>query len=393
MILGISIAVIYRLITIYGGLYLAGRPERLRWEKPWAAGLLGLLAAGAAAFRLWHLSAAKFSVEEMVITGIYMGVLLMVFFKGPLWHMAVQNFIYWVNVLILEYCILCAASYYAGLRIRFYNMHIYSDAFSWSRMHGILYIAVAAVLIFLVCLTWKRGMAGSSRTYGLLSVLLSFYGDIRKRERLVEMNYHTLSSQYGALHEMYREKRRQFHDVRQHYIILDGYIRSGEVEAAQKYVDALLEDTQKNGMKAYTGIQVIDFILNYKLSGIEEKAIETQMIFDVSFAPVKDIDLCIILGNLLDNALEAAGEAPRGQGWIWLSIKTKGNIFILEIKNSCCETRKKKGGRYETTKPDKTEHGLGLDNVKKIVDAYDGLLEIQSSGREFYVAVTLFYKE
>ena len=62
-------------------------------------------------------------------------------------------------------------------------------------------------------------MAGSSRTYGLLlvfgllSVLLSFYGDIRKRERLVEMNYHTLSSQYGALHEMYREKRRQFHDV------------------------------------------------------------------------------------------------------------------------------------------------------------------------------------
>lgn len=229
--------------------------------------------------------------------------------------------------------------------------------------------------------------------FGLLSVLLSFYGDIRKRERLVEMNYHTLSSQYGALHEMYREKRRQFHDVRQHYIILDGYIRSGEVEAAQKYVDALLEDTQKNGMKAYTGIQVIDFILNYKLSGIEEKAIETQMVFDVSFAPVKDIDLCIILGNLLDNALEAAGEVPRGQGWIWLSIKTKGNIFILEIKNSCCETRKKKGGRYETTKPDKTEHGLGLDNVKKIVDAYDGLLEIQSSGREFYVAVTLFYKE
>ena len=198
----------------------------------------------------------------MVITGIYMGVLLMVFFKGPLWHMAVQNFIYWVNVLILEYCILCAASYYAGLRIRFYNMHIYSDAFSWSRMHGILYIAVAAVLIFLVCLTWKRGMAGSSRTYGLLlvfgllSVLLSFYGDIRKRERLVEMNYHTLSSQYGALHEMYREKRRQFHDVRQHYIILDGYIRSGEVEVAQKYVDAYdgLLEIQSSGREFYVAV-------------------------------------------------------------------------------------------------------------------------------------------
>lgn len=129
-------------------------------------------------------------------------------------------------------------------------------------MHGILYIAVAAVLIFLVCLTWKRGMAGSSRTYGfllvfgLLSVLLSFYGDIRKRERLVEMNYHTLSSQYGALHEMYREKRRQFHDVRQHYIILDGYIRSGEVEAAQKYVDAYdgLLEIQSSGREFYVAV-------------------------------------------------------------------------------------------------------------------------------------------
>ena len=109
------------------------------------------------------------------------------------------------------------------------------------------------------------------------------------------------------------------------------------------------------------------------------------------------MDISIILGNSLTNAIEAC-EGLRKKKYIKLYMYMKGEYLIIKIKNS-----KKTDGfidenSYETTKIDKENHGFGLKNIKYIVDKYDGLLKIEQSKEEFVLNIamkekTVFLKE
>lgn len=81
-------------------------------------------------------------------------------------------------------------------------------------------------------------------------------------------------------------------------------------------------------------------------------------------------------------------EVPRRH--IKVAMKMSGNIFVLEISNPYEGKRRKIDGRYETTKGDRANHGLGLASVRNIVEVGDGLMDIHDDGKCFEVVVTLF---
>ena len=102
--------------------------------------------------------------------------------------------------------------------------------------------------------------------------------------------------------------------------------------------------------------------------------------------------MCILLGNLLDNAIEAVRGLDREKREIRVRMMTPNNMFLLEIQNPYEGVRRKVQERYLTTKSDHNLHGLGLDSVKRIVEKNGGFLEISDENQIFQVNVTLMGK-
>ena len=178
--------------------------------------------------------------------------------------------------------------------------------------------------------------------------------------------------------------------MRHHLVTVDGFLKDGAPEAARGYVEDLLNVSLSSQCQNYTGVPVIDFMLNYKVSQAKEQGIAVNLFLNVHTCPVKDSDFCVVLGNLLDNAIEAVSvlEAPRRR--IRVSMKMARNIFVLEISKPYEGKRRKAEGRYETTKADRASHGLGLASVRNIVEGEEGLMDIYDDGKCFDVVVSLF---
>ena len=101
--------------------------------------------------------------------------------------------------------------------------------------------------------------------------------------------------------------------------------------------------------------------------------------------------MCVLIGNLLDNSIEAVKKLPKKQRQIEVLFKSANEIFILEVVNPYAGDLKKKNNYYLTTKKENRQlHGIGLRSVEKIVHNYGGDLEIKDVGHIFRVTVTVF---
>ena len=102
---------------------------------------------------------------------------------------------------------------------------------------------------------------------------------------------------------------------------------------------------------------------------------------------------CLNIGNLFDNAIEAVKDLPDEQRQIDFSIQNPNGIFRIEMSNPYEDERRKVEHHYLTTKKENTEmHGLGLMSVQKIVEKYDGLMEISDTDNVFKVIVIFFVR-
>lgn len=105
---------------------------------------------------------------------------------------------------------------------------------------------------------------------------------------------------------------------------------------------------------------------------------------------LEDVDLYSLLGNLFDNAIEAAKEVEKEEREIKLMAKVSGNNLYLEIENPYVGNLRKKGGNYLTTKENRKEHGLGLRIVENIVNRHSGEIRINDTDNNFKVKVLIY---
>ena len=139
-----------------------------------------------------------------------------------------------------------------------------------------------------------------------------------------------------------------------------------------------------------TGNLIIDSTVNSKLQDTKEMGIEVacNVVLPASIEVNTD-DMVVILGNLLDNAIEAC-ERVKTTKYIKLFMKYETGCIIIRIKNSYDQILNKDGGKIVTRKKDKTLHGIGIKSIKSTVDKYNGTIEILSEGKEFIVDI-MFY--
>ena len=103
-----------------------------------------------------------------------------------------------------------------------------------------------------------------------------------------------------------------------------------------------------------------------------------------------EYDIFYVLGNLLDNAIEAVEKCDADNRYINVKMMNKNNMFQLYIENSYIIEPHKKGKRFISTKEnEKSEHGWGIENVKEIVERYKGMLDISYQNQRFQIDLAL----
>ena len=136
-----------------------------------------------------------------------------------------------------------------------------------------------------------------------------------------------------------------------------------------------------------SGNLVIDSIINYKL-----RELDASCIYVDAYVPgevnIPDIDMTTILGNLLDNSIQALKET-RGKQILRISINYSRGRMILQIENSY-EKILEENGELKTTKTEKEGHGIGLESIKEVVERYDGILQLDYKENLFVAFVVLF---
>lgn len=194
---------------------------------------------------------------------------------------------------------------------------------------------------------------------------------------------------YAEVENMYRQMRGWRHDYRNHIQTMKGYAAAGDLDAICRYLDELDSDLSQVDTVLKTGNKMADAILNSKISLARSREITVIADAHVPVAlTTTETDLCIIIGNLFDNAIEACMALPSEQRLIRVYMDMKNTQLYMSFTNTAAGRKKKKeNGLFRTTKGE--GHGFGLVRIDTIVERYCGYISRNSEDGAFTTEILL----
>ena len=207
--------------------------------------------------------------------------------------------------------------------------------------------------------------------------------------RIASYQQELIETHYREVDNMYRQIRGWRHDYRNHIQTMKAYAAAGDLEAIRRYLDLLDQDLTTVDTVIKTGNPMADAILNSKISLAKSKDIE---VLADAHIPVKlslsELDLCCIIGNLFDNAIEASLQLPPQQRLIRVYMDMKNTQLYISFTNFTAGKKLPKSGRlFPTTKGQ--GHGFGLVRIDAIVDRLEGYISRNSEDGAFTTEILL----
>lgn len=178
------------------------------------------------------------------------------------------------------------------------------------------------------------------------------------------------------------------HDMRHHINEMQILAGKNDVEGIRRYLSSMQEYLKTPDEIIESGDVEIDSLLNYMLAQARKEQISVRTEVRLSDVSQHSFDINIILGNLLENAIEAARQAEEKK--LSVNIKEEKGILKIHVENSYSGTLRQKGTKLLTTKKDSGLHGLGLGNVENIVRKYHGTMKIEKTDHLFSVRILLY---
>ncbi len=226
----------------------------------------------------------------------------------------------------------------------------------------------------------------------LIFILLEYLLQrIMKREEDKTIIYQNklMKQQMDEIENIYMTMRGWRHDYHNHLQSLKGFLSLNKVDQMKNYLNELETDLDSIDTLYHSGNLQLDSILNAKLAIAEKGQIRIHC--DASIPPqlhVSDLDLCVILGNLLDNAIESCRKIKNpDERFIRVYIGILKKQLYISITNATSETVKQRTDHYFTTK--RGDHGHGLKRVDQVVKKYDGYLNRQNEPGVFATEIIL----
>lgn len=231
----------------------------------------------------------------------------------------------------------------------------------------------------------------------LAFVLFSVYYVVMRQEEkhrveILEMRNNLLCENYNALNEIYMSNSKLYHDLNNHLNVLYQLLEEGKTGDAQAYIKEISKPILQLSKTVWTGIDVVDVVLNSKLQKMQELGIASDI--NVEFPQHSNIlpnDLCTILANLLDNAIEAVDQLETDRN-ITITIRRVNYFLFIRVVNPCSSVQQL-AAIPATTKENKSLHGWGLKNVCDAVDKYSGTVEFNNDNGKFTANVMLSFDE
>mgnify|MGYP001156283548 FL=1 len=208
-------------------------------------------------------------------------------------------------------------------------------------------------------------------------------------KRIAAYQRELIETHYREVENMYRQIRGWRHDYRNHIQMMKVLAANGGMDALKAYLDELDTDLNTVDTVVKTGNPMADAILNSKISLARSRNIPTQVDAHI---PVKlkmsELDLCCIIGNLFDNAMEASMALPEEKRMIRVYMDMKGTQLYISFTNFTAAKKLSKVGKgFKTSKGE--GHGFGLVRVDDIVSRYDGYLSRNSEDGAFTTEILI----
>jgi len=195
--------------------------------------------------------------------------------------------------------------------------------------------------------------------------------------------------------EIFLNRRNMNHDIKNHLLCIYGTLEKENIAYARKYINDLL--SEKLYFESFrcleSGNLVIDGLLNYKRNIMDRFSIRLSKHIEIPCdLEVNEVDMCIIVGNCLDNSIEAVKMIDnKYKREIYIEIVYRKGCILFKFSNHYKgECIKDTHGDFITTKNQKNNHGIGLNMVRKIVKKYNGIMKIKTKENIFVVQILLY---
>ncbi|WDV45701.1 GHKL domain-containing protein [Clostridiaceae bacterium M8S5] len=209
--------------------------------------------------------------------------------------------------------------------------------------------------------------------------------------KLENKNYKIQYDYYQLLENEQLNTRKIYHDMNNNLQVIGNFIENGDKKDALKYIMQISKSTEIYRNKKFCNNHIVNAVLNNKMMLISKNHIDCKINISIqNLIALDDLDLCSLFANTIDNAIDASlkiSDSKKRQ--ICIKVRTKNNFFIYSIKNNKANDIVKKEGRIISNKPNSKMHGFGIQNVKEIINKYNGTFDINYTDKEFEIVTII----
>lgn len=218
------------------------------------------------------------------------------------------------------------------------------------------------------------------------------YSQSQSRYQLMIQQAEMLSSHLQETNALQEETHRIWHDMKNHFTVIQWMVKSKNYDKLDQYMLTLNETVTNSMLAIQSGNPILDALLNPKAA--EAKKFGIELVVNACIPrniSIEDIDLNIVFSNALDNAIEACKKLPQGiDRFITIDSYVKNDHLVLVMKNPFDGIVKRAGEELKTTKMDSGRHGIGMGNMKRVIEKHDGHITTDIEDNMFILSIIMY---
>ena len=276
---------------------------------------------------------------------------------------------------IKEWALILSVLLISSLIIAAIHTNILNGNINNEQLYLLMLSELGLILINIICLYITANLSETHK---------------REEKLLVEKKQNEYTQKYAqTVKEQYEQTRRLRHDMKQYCTVLDGLIADKKYDEARTLISENYKNISRSEVVVDVGNDFVNSILNAKLTLAKSLGIEVICSVEKELSGIESADLCNLLGNMLDNSIEAAQKCEPPKRSIELNISAAGNRLNITVRNSVFCSVLKENPNLLTSKPNKSDHGFGIKTIKSIVEKYGGTTDFYEENMTFVCRVEL----